>query len=137
MSGTPKAAIQPQVLRSQLGRVRGLGAARSGTATWRAQRLGAVALVPLSLWFVYAALHLAGQPRAAVAHWVANPINAALLAALVLAAFHHGQLGLQVVVEDYVHVDWLRISLTLLIKGLAALLALMSLIAVLKLAFTG
>ncbi len=125
------------VMRSQLGRVRGLGAARSGTQHWRAERLTAVALVPLTLWFVYAALHLMGLPRAAAAQWAANPINAALLAALVISTFHHGALGLQVVIEDYIHVERTRLGLLLLVKGAAALLALIGLFAVLKLAFTG
>ena len=126
-----------RVMRTQLGRVRGLGAAHAGTAHWWAQRLTAVALVPLSLWFIFAVLHLGGEPRAYVAHWAANPINAGLLAALVIATFHHAQLGLQVVVEDYVHRDATRMAVLLLIKGAAALLALISLYAVLKLAFSG
>ncbi len=130
-------AAKIRVMRSQLGRVRGLGTARSGTHHWWAERVTAIALVPLTLWFVYAALHLMGLPRAAAAHWAGNPINAALLAALVLATFHHGALGLQVVIEDYIHVERTRMAMLLLVKGLAALLALIALFAVLKLAFTG
>jgi len=144
MSETAKASAtlkakgpQIQVMRSQLGRVRGLGAARGGTAQWWAERLTSVALVPLTLWFVLAAMHLSGLPRAGVAHWAANPINAALLVALVITTFHHMQLGLQVVVDDYIHTESVRLSVILLVKGASALLGLIALVAVLKLAFTG
>ncbi|MDA8249853.1 MAG: succinate dehydrogenase, hydrophobic membrane anchor protein [Rhodospirillales bacterium] len=145
MSETAKSSVQRgahdparvHVMRTQLGRARGLGAAHGGTHHWWVQRLTAIALVPLSLWFIYAVLHLAGAPRAYVAHWAGHPVNAALLAALVVATFHHAQLGLQVVVDDYVHTEATRMAVLLLIKGLAALLALISLVAVLKLAFTG
>ena len=125
------------VMRSQLGRVRGLGAGRSGTGHWWAERLTAVALLPLTLWFVYAVLHLAGAPRHAVAHWAGNPLNAALLAALVIATFRHAQLGLQAVVDDYVHDETAHMAALLLIRGAAALLGLVALMAVLKLAVSG
>lgn len=144
MSETAKASAikgaknpQVRVMRSQLGRVRGLGAAKSGTAHWWAERLTSVALVPLTLWVLYAMLHLSGLARADVAHWAANPINAALLVALVLVTFHHMQLGLQVVVDDYIHVERTRMLLLLAIKGAAGLLGLVALVAALKLAFIG
>ena len=137
-SATLKAkAPQLRVMRSQLGRVRGLGAARGGTAQWWAERLTSIALVPLTIWFVLAAFHLSGMPRADVAHWAANPIDAALLVALVLVTFRHMQLGLQVVVDDYIHVETTRMLANLLLKGVCALLALIALVAVLRLAFTG
>jgi succinate dehydrogenase / fumarate reductase membrane anchor subunit len=94
-------------------------------------------LVGLTLWFVASALYLIGAPRAAVAHWAAHPINAALLTALVVATFHHAQLGLQVVIDDYVHNDRARMTALLLIKGAAALLGLVALFAVVRLAFPG
>ena len=125
------------VMRSQLGRVRGLGAAKSGTAHWWAERLTAAALVPLSVWFVFAAVHLAGLPRAAVGQWAANPINTALLLALLAITFHHMQLGLQVVIDDYIHTERTRLAATLLLKAAVLLLGLMSAVAALKLAFAG
>ncbi len=130
-------AAGQKVLRSPLGRARGLGAARSGFAHWWAERVTSVALVPLTLWFVYAVLHLSGRPRADIAHFAANPINAALLLALVLITFHHMQLGLQVVVEDYVHAERVKLASLLAIKGAALMLALACSVAVLKLAFSG
>lgn len=132
--GTPQADVR--VMRSQLGRVRGLGSAHAGTAHWWAERLTGIALVPLTLWFIYAALHLSRLPRGDVAHWAGKPVNAALLVALVATTFHHTQLGLQVVVEDYIHIDALRLPLQLLIKGAALLLGLIAVLAVLRLAFT-
>ncbi|MCW3473560.1 succinate dehydrogenase, hydrophobic membrane anchor protein [Limobrevibacterium gyesilva] len=130
-------AASPVIMRSMLGQVRGLGSAKAGTAHWWAQRMTAVALVPLTLWFVCAVIRLAGLPRAAVVDWAASPLTATLLVALVLATFHHLQLGLQVVMEDYIHRDRPRMLWLLVMKAAAALLGLAALIAVLKLAFTG
>lgn len=137
MAQTKHTTAGPTVLRSPLGRARGLGAARSGLGAWWAERVTSVALLPLTLWFVYAVLHLSGRPRAGVAHFVANPINAALLLALVLMTFHHMQLGLQVVIEDYVHAEPAKTASLMAIKGAALLLALACSVAVLKLAFSG
>ena len=133
----PADTLHVQVLRSQLGRARGLGAARTGTAVWWAERVTSVALVPLTLWFVYAVLHLTGKPRAGVAHFVANPVNATLMVALLVIVFHHTQLGLQVVIEDYVHVERVKMPLLLAIKAACALLAVAGVISVLKLALAG
>jgi len=121
-------------MRSPLGRARGLGAAHTGTAHWWAERATSVALVPLTLWFVYVAFHLRGVPRAGVAHFAANPINAGLLLATILITMHHMQLGLQVVVEDYIHAEGTRTAVLLAIKGAAVLLALIGAVSVLKLA---
>lgn len=126
-----------RVMRSQLGRVRGLGAARAGTEHWTAQRLTAIALVPLTIWFVLSAFHLSGLPRAAVAHWAGNPINAALLVALVLVTFRHLQLGLQAVIEDYVHAERPRMVALLLLRGGVGIVGLVGVLAALKLAFAG
>ncbi len=144
MSETAKASavktgsgLHVGVMQSQLGRVRGLGSARSGTHHWWAERVTSIALIPLTIWFVIAALRLVGHSRLDVAHWAANPINATLAAALVIATFHHTQLGLQVVIEDYIHVESVRMPLILVIKGAAFLLGLACLVSILKLAFTG
>ena len=127
----------PAIMRSMLGRARGLGSAKSGTAHWWAQRVTAIALIPLTLWFVWSVLRLAGLPRAAVVAWAASPLVATLLAALVLATFHHMQLGLQVVIEDYIHADRTRLLWLLAMKAATTLAGLACLLAVLKLAFTG
>lgn len=119
-------------LRSPLGRVRGLGSAKDGTHHWWAQRVTAVALVPLVLWFVASAIGLAGAPHAAAARWIAQPLNAVLLAALVVAVFHHAQLGLQVVIEDYVHCEALKVASLLAAKAACWLLAVASLFSIVR-----
>jgi succinate dehydrogenase / fumarate reductase membrane anchor subunit len=133
----PDKAAAPAIMRSTLGQVRGLGSAKSGSTHWWAQRLTAFALIPLTLWFVCAVVRLAGLPRAAVAEWAAQPLVATLLIALVLATFHHLQLGIQVVIEDYVHGEHARLASLLVMKAAVVLLALAAVIAVLKLAVTG
>ena len=127
----------PAIMRSMLGQVRGLGTAKSGTATWWAERVTAIALVPLTLWFVWSAVRLSGQPRAEVVVWASRPFVATLLAALVLTTFHHMQLGLQAVIEDYVHAERTRLLSLLAMKAVTVLLGLMALIAVLRLAVAG
>jgi succinate dehydrogenase / fumarate reductase membrane anchor subunit len=129
---TDKVAIQ--VMRSQLGRVRGSGSAHSGVHHWYAERVTAIALVPLTLWFIFSMVRLAGAPRGIVAAWAGHPVNTALLLALIAMTFHHMQLGIQVVLEDYVNAKWLMNVLILLTKAAAGLLGLMAAIAVLKLA---
>ena len=121
--------------RTQLGRIRGLGSAKSGTGHWWAQRLTAVALIPLVIWFVVSVIVLTGAPYAAVAAWLGNPLNATLMVLLIFATFHHAQLGLQVVIEDYVHGEGTRLALIMLVKFAAILLGTGSVIAVLKLCF--
>ena len=132
MAGNPKAP-QIDIMRSPLGRARGLGAARAGASHWWAQRLTAIALVPLTLWFLCGMIRMIGATRDDVVFWMAGPLPIVLMIVLVIATFHHLQLGVQVVIEDYVHNDALRIGSTLLVKAVAALLALACVIAVLRL----
>lgn len=122
------------MMRSPLGRARGLGSARAGSAHWWAQRLTALALVPLSLWFICAAIRLTGASRDDVERWLHHqPVPLVLMLCLVIATFYHLQLGLQVVIEDYVHKDALRLASTLLIKAAAFVLALACIVSVLAL----
>jgi succinate dehydrogenase / fumarate reductase membrane anchor subunit len=132
MSG---AAKPPQVdtMRSPLGRARGLGSAKAGAAHWWAQRLTALALLPLTLWFLCAAVRMLGATRDDVVSWMAGPLPLVLMIALVIATFHHLQLGLQVVIEDYVENHALRVGAVLLVKGLALLLALACIVSALRL----
>jgi len=123
--------------RSPLARARGLGSAREGAGHWWAQRLTAVALVPLCLWFATGLVGLVGADHAAVKAWVGMPINAALLVVLIVAVFHHAQLGLQVVIEDYVHSEGLKIAGIMIGKFAAILLGLAGVFAVLKISFGG
>jgi succinate dehydrogenase / fumarate reductase membrane anchor subunit len=123
------------MMRSQLGRARGLGAAKSGSAHWWAQRVTAIALLPLSLYFVASTLILAGASRADMAAYMAKPWNAVLFLCLIAALFYHLVLGLQVVIEDYVHKESTKLVSLLTIKGLSIFCALACAVSVLKLAF--
>jgi succinate dehydrogenase / fumarate reductase membrane anchor subunit len=125
------------IMRSALGRVRGLGTARSGVDAWWAQRLTAAALVPLAIWFVLSLLAHLGADRTAMAQWVGRPWNGVLLLALLIALFRHLALGLQVVIEDYVHGEGARLVGVSIMKAVLALLWLAAVVAVLKLAFAG
>ncbi|MBX6322011.1 MAG: succinate dehydrogenase, hydrophobic membrane anchor protein [Rhodospirillaceae bacterium] len=124
-------ADDAESFRSPLGRVRGLGAAKEGVAHWWAQRLTAVALVPLGLWLVASVIHLAGAEHAAVQAWLRAPVPLGLMILLVAVAFRHLQLGLQVIIEDYVRPEGARLALIVatqigcLVLGLASILALL------------
>jgi succinate dehydrogenase / fumarate reductase membrane anchor subunit len=90
-------------LRSPLGRALGLGSAKSGFGHWWGQRLSAVALVPLGLWFAFSMVGLASTDYWAVASWAGAPLHAILLILFLASLLYHSSLGLQVVIEDYVH----------------------------------
>ena len=122
-------------LQTDLGKVRGLGSAKEGVHHWWAQRLTALALVPLVLWFVASVAGLAGAEFAAVRGWIGQPVTAILLVLLIVATFHHMQLGMQVVIEDYVHAEWLKITSIVLVKFASVFLAVAAVFAVLKIAF--
>jgi len=124
-------------LRTPLGRVRGLGAAKTGVHHWWAQRITAVALVPLMLWLVASLISLAGAGYDDVVRWVASPLTSTLLIALILTLFHHAQLGLQVVLEDYVHCPWIQVPAQLAVRYACVLLALTGVLSVLKIALGG
>lgn len=132
MSGAVKTDSVP--LRSALGRVRGLGSAKSGVHHWWVQRVTAIALVPLCLWFVAAVIGLGGESVHAVRAWIAQPFNAVLLLCLIFALFHHLQLGLQVVIEDYVRGEGAKLVGLLAMRGLCVLLGLVAALSVLKIA---
>jgi succinate dehydrogenase / fumarate reductase, membrane anchor subunit len=121
------------IMRSPLGRARGLGSARAGATHWWVQRLTSLALVPLTLWFLCAMVRMLGATRDDVVSWMAGPLPIVLMLALVIATFHHLQAGLQVVIEDYVHQDWLRVGSILVMKAIALLLALACIVSTLRL----
>ena len=124
-------------LRTPLGRVRGLGSAKEGTAHWWAQRLTAIALVPLVLWFAASLIVLAGADHATVAAWLRDPVAAVLMLLLILAGFHHAQLGMQVVIEDYVHSEGLKLALVTAVRFAAVALGIGAAFSVLKIALGG
>jgi len=103
-------------LKTPLGRVLGLGSARTGFHHWWAQRLSAAALAPLTLWFVVSLVALPSLDHASVSAWLAAPLPAVALTLLVLAMSWHSALGLAVVAEDYVHQPAIRVAVLALIK---------------------
>ena len=86
-----------------LARARGLGSAKEGVHHWYVQRASAILLIFLVAWMIYAMFSLAGTGYAEAAEFVARPVNAAFLSVLLVTLFYHAMLGLQVVIEDYVH----------------------------------
>lgn len=121
-------------IQTPLGRVRGLGSAKSGVAHFWHQRLSAAALVPLTIWFVWSVARYAGAPYAEVIGFFHNPFNAAAMLLFVLAGLYHMVLGLQVVVEDYIHRETTRLGLLILINFAAFAAGVTAVIAVLRLA---
>jgi succinate dehydrogenase / fumarate reductase, membrane anchor subunit len=103
-------------LRSPLGRALGLGSAKEGVEHWWLQRLTAVALVPLALWFVAVVIRLVGADLETVQAWIGHPLPAILLALLLIATFYHMALGLQVLIEDYVAVPLARLGLVVILR---------------------
>lgn len=122
-------------LRHPVAIARGLGSAKDGTGHWWNQRVTAVALALLTPWFIWFAVGLAGADQWAVRDAIARPVNASLLLAFVLSLFWHAKLGLQVVVEDYVH-GWPEIALQLAIKFACALAAIVSVVAIGRIVFS-
>ena len=122
-------------MRTPLAQVRGLGSAKAGAHHWWAQRLSAIALVPLALWFVASLISVASADYATAVAWLGSPVNSALLVLFIGAAFYHAQLGMQVIFEDYVTTHWLQVTSIILVRFLAILLAVISIIAVLRTAW--
>jgi len=124
-------------MESPLGRVRGLGSARSGARHWWIERLTSVATLLLLVWLTVALLRLPGFGQAVVTEWLAMPVNAALMLLLVISSFWHAKLGLQVFIEDYTHEEGNKLFLIVLINFAAVAGASIGIFAILKIAFAG
>ncbi|QOW18706.1 succinate dehydrogenase, hydrophobic membrane anchor protein [Lysobacter ciconiae] len=124
-------------LRNPLKRARGLGSAKEGTGHFIVQRVTAIALVFLSLYVLYLLLSVVGGDYASVRATVAAPVNALLLIAFLIASFWHAKLGMQVVIEDYVHTAWLSVTAQMAVVFICVLAALASVFAVIRIAFGG
>lgn len=122
-------------LRSPLGQVRGLGSAKDGFEHWWLQRLTAVAMVVLVLWFVGSIISVVGSDFATMVNWAGHPFNSAMLILLTLVMFFHASLGLQVVIEDYVHQEEIKLAALLAMKLVMALLAVVTIVSVIRIAF--
>lgn len=124
-------------MRSSLSRARGLGAANEGVGHWWSQRVTAIALVPLSLWFVFAAISLMGADLAAFQEWIGVFGNALMMVVLVLVLFYHAHLGMQVVIEDYVSGEAAKVIVLLVVKFALFILATSCVLAVFLVAIGG
>ena len=124
-------------LRTPLKKALGLGSAKHGVQHFITQRVTAVALLLLAGWFLWTVLSVLHLDYAGARALVAQPLNAALMLAFVVAVFWHAQLGLQVVIEDYVHTHGLQIVLQIAVKFLCFLGAAASVLAVIRIALQG
>jgi succinate dehydrogenase / fumarate reductase membrane anchor subunit len=124
-------------LRTPLSRVLGLGAAKEGVEHWWMQRLSAVALVFLTLWFAFSLLSVGPLDYATVRTWIERPVNAALLVLLAITLMYHSQMGIQVVIEDYVSHKPAKIVSLIANQFVHVALAAIALFAVLRAAFGG
>lgn len=123
--------------RTALGRARGLGSAKEGVAHWWVQRVTALLLIPLVLWFVASLLSHLGADYAGVIAWLHEPLTYGLMVLLLGAMFWHAALGLQVVLEDYVHGEAAKLVSILLAKGACLGLFMAGFVALSKIAFAG
>ncbi len=125
-------------LRSPLGRVRGLGSAKEGGINhWWAERMTAIALVPLTLWFIASAVFMVGADHVTFTGWVGAHGNPVLLILLTIALYHHGQLGLQAVIEDYIHNEAINVTSLVLVKLGAFFCAVYTIFSIVRLTFGG
>jgi len=123
--------------RSPLARARGLGSAKDGLSHWWAQRLTAIALIPLVVWFAISLVMLSGADYAVVRAWIGSPLVMLLLTLTIVVGLHHGQLGLRVVIEDYVAGEGWKLALIVLVKFIAVLFGLGAIVAILRIGFGG
>jgi succinate dehydrogenase / fumarate reductase, membrane anchor subunit len=136
-AGTAEAQEGPSNLRSPLAKVLGQGSAKEGVRHWWAQRLTSVALVPLTIWFVVSLLSLPSFDHATVVAWIGQLWTSVFLILLVLTAAWHSQLGVRVVVEDYVHGGGMKALALALVTFFHAVVAVAGVLAILKVAFGG
>lgn len=122
-------------LRTPIGRARGLGTAKRGAGHWWMQRLTAVALVPLLLWLVASLVAAATGDYGNAIAWAHSPVVGVLLLLTIGAVFYHAQLGMQVVIEDYVHSEALKIGAVVLLDVVLLGLGIAAALAVLRIAF--
>jgi succinate dehydrogenase / fumarate reductase, membrane anchor subunit len=124
-------------LRTPLSRARGLGSARQGVHHWWAQRITAVALIPLVAWFAISLIMMSGADYAVVRAWIGSPVVMVLLTLTIVIGLHHGQIGMQEVVEDYVHGEGVKLALIVLLRFIAVLFGLAGIVAILRIGFGG
>lgn len=124
-------------LRSPLGKVLGSGSAKDGTEHWWQQRMSAVALLILGSWFLYSLMRLDSLTHAAMVEWVGRPFNSVMLLLLSVTLAWHSALGVQVVLEDYVHGPFLKVASLVANRFAHAFLAIVAVVSILTTALGG
>tara|TARA_B100000029_G_scaffold363955_1_gene357099 strand:+ start:416 stop:784 length:369 start_codon:yes stop_codon:yes gene_type:complete len=117
---------------SPLKSAKGLGSAKHGLSHWIAQRVTAIALVPLTIWFVSIIAFMKNASYDTAIETVSNPLNATLFLLLIIATFWHAQLGLQVIIEDYIANKMTRMTLIIITKFIFAIIGVLSALSVLR-----
>ena len=123
--------------RTYIGRVRGLGSAKHGGEHWLKQRLTAIGNLLLTTWFVVSLLMIPSFEHAALSQWLAQPLVAVPMILMIVNIFTHVRLGLQILIEDYVHDDGLKFATMALLNFYVIASAVFGIFVVAKLAFTG
>ncbi len=123
--------------RTPLSRARGLGSAKHGATHWVAERVSAIALVPLVLWAVFGVIRLAAGDYGVAVDWVGQPLNAVLLVLLIAVAFWHMATGVRVIIEDYIHKMLTKTALLLANMFIAVLAGGLAIFSILKVALGG
>ena len=122
--------LSPKSMKTPLGIIRGLGSAKNGTKHWWMQRVTAIALFPLGLWFMWHVLPHAGVGHAELVMFLKSPCETVLMILLIITGLYHGQLGFQVIIEDYIPHEPLKIVLLLSFKALALILGIWGILSV-------
>lgn len=120
-----------------LGRARGLGSSKDGTHHWMHERITSLTSIPLMLWLVWSVVDMQGWDYAAFTSWLAQPLNAFLMALSVISTFYHAALGVQVIVEDYVHCHVMKLCTLIGFKLAFLVTALASIFSIIKIALAG
>jgi succinate dehydrogenase / fumarate reductase membrane anchor subunit len=131
--------VDPQNMRDMrvpLARAIGLGSAKAGVGVWWAERVSAVALVPLTLWFTASIIAHTGSDYATLVVWLRTPLTAIMMILLLITVFYHSALGLQVVIEDYIH-SGARFAAMIAVRLGCSALAAVGIVAILRIGLGG
>ena len=119
--------------RSEIKRVKGLGTAKHGFGHWWMQRLTSVLMIPLAIWFVYSLMSMNNYSADSLIVWLHNPVPALLMTLWTITVVYHASLGLQVIIEDYIHGKSLALTLLILLKFAMVILILTTFFSLFKL----
>lgn len=121
-------------LRTPIGKVRGLGSAKGGTHHWWMQKVTAVALIPLTIWFVASVVQMTGADYVMAVSWLGSPVVSVLMILFITTGLYHLKLGIQVVIEDYVHGEALKLFSMILVTFACVVIGAVSVFSILQIA---